>query len=178
MLLSFATDYNAVANEIRQALDAEDFDQAHSLVHNLKGLAGNLAATELQAAAMRLEKLVKGVDKKAPTSEQLNLRFSELENALNQALESAQSLGVSAEETIGKLSAEELVDIPAELSQDIAKRIRDAAEMGDVTTLNAIAEEIKDQSDSCMLLSKQIIQMAEDFDLDGILKLADELDTF
>ncbi len=47
--------------------------------------------------------------------------------------------------------------------------------MGDVTTLNAIAEEIKDQSDSCLPLSKQIIQMAEDFDLDGIQKLANAL---
>jgi HPt (histidine-containing phosphotransfer) domain-containing protein len=176
LLLSFAADYNTVANEIRQALDAEDFDQAHSLVHNLKGLAGNLAATDLQAAAVNLEKLVKGVDKKTPSTKELNLKFSELENTLNQALESAQSLGVSAEENIGKLSAEDLIDISTELSQDITKRIRDAAEMGDVTTLNAIAEEIKDQSDSCMLLSKQIIQMAEDFDLDGIQKLADDLD--
>jgi hypothetical protein len=48
--------------------------------------------------------------------------------------------------------------------------------MGDVETLNAIAEEIKDQSESCIPLSKQIIQMAEDFDLDGIQKLADDLD--
>ena len=63
-----------------------------------------------------------------------------------------------------------------EVLSDIAKRIRDAAEMGDVKTLDAIAEEIKDQSDSCMLLSKQIIQMAEDFDLDGLQKLADKLD--
>jgi hypothetical protein len=47
---------------------------------------------------------------------------------------------------------------------------------GDVTTLNAIAEKIKDQSDSCVPLSKQIIQLAEDFDLDGIQKLADALD--
>jgi len=177
LLLSFAKDYGAVANEIRQALDTEDFDQAHSLVHNLKGLAGNLAATELQAAAMRMEKLVKGVDKKAPSSEQLNLRLSELENTLNQALESAQSLGVSAEENIEKLSAQALADIPTELSQDIAMRIRAAAEMGDVMTLNAIAAEIKDESDSCMLLSKQIVQMAEDFDLDGIQKLADDLDS-
>jgi HPt (histidine-containing phosphotransfer) domain-containing protein len=178
LLLSFATDYNAVANEIRQALDAVDFDQAHSLVHNLKGLAGNLAATELQEAAVNLEKLVKGVEKKTPSVKDLNLKFSELENALNQALESAQSLGVPAEENIGKLSIKELIDIPTELSQDIANRIRDAAEMGDVTTLNAIAEEIKDQSDSCMLLSKQIVQMAEDFDLDGIHKLADDLDSY
>jgi len=176
LLLSFATDYNAVANEIRQVLDAEDFDQAHSLVHNLKGLAGNLAATDLQAAAVNLEKLVKGIDKKAPSHEQLNLKFSELENALNQALESAQSLGVSDEETICKLSAEDFADISAELPDDIAKRIRDAAEMGDVTTLNAIAAEIKDQSDSCMLLSKQIVQMAEDFEFDRILKIADELE--
>jgi len=36
--------------------------------------------------------------------------------------------------------------------------------------------EIKDQSDSCIPLSKQIIQMAEDFDLDGTQKLADALD--
>jgi hypothetical protein len=47
--------------------------------------------------------------------------------------------------------------------------------MGDVMALNAIAEEIKTHSDSCRPLSKQIIQMAEDFDFDGIHKLADDL---
>jgi hypothetical protein len=48
--------------------------------------------------------------------------------------------------------------------------------MGDITALNAIAEEIKEKSDSCIPLSKHIIQMAEDFDLDGIQKLADTLE--
>jgi CheY-like chemotaxis protein len=176
LLLSFATDYSAIANEIRQVLDAEDFDQAHSLVHNLKGLAGNLAATELQTAAVNLEKLVKGVEKKTPSATELNLKFSELETTLNQAMESAQSLGSSAEENTKKLSAEDYADISTELPDDFAERIRDAAEMGDITTLNAIADEIKDQSDSCALLSKKIKQMAEDFDLDGIQKLADNLD--
>ena len=42
--------------------------------------------------------------------------------------------------------------------------------------LNAIAETIKAQADSCTLLRKQVIQMAEDFDLDGIQKLADDSD--
>ena len=41
---------------------------------------------------------------------------------------------------------------------------------------DAIAEEIKTQSDSCVQLSKQIVHLAEDFDLDGIQKLADALD--
>jgi ElaB/YqjD/DUF883 family membrane-anchored ribosome-binding protein len=135
-----------------------------------------LEATDLQAAAANLEKLVKGFGKKAPPLKELNLKFSELDNALNKALESAQSLGVSADENVCKLSDEEISDIPAEFAQDIAKRIRDAAEMGDVTTLNTIAEEIKDKSDSYIPLSKQIVQMAEDFDLDGIQKLADALD--
>jgi CheY-like chemotaxis protein len=175
LLLNFATDYFEAANDIRIAIDSKDFERTHSLVHNLKGLAGNLAATDLQAAAVNLEKLVKGVEKKTPPAKELNLEFSDLENALNQALKSAQSLA-STEENVCKLSDEEISDIPAEIAQDIAKRSRDAAEMGDVMTLNAIAEEIKARSDSCIPLGKQIIQMAEDFDFDGILKLADELD--
>jgi len=176
LLVDFGTKYIEIANDIRAALDTKDFEQVHSLVHNLKGLAGNLEAKDLQAAAAKLEKLVKGVEKKTPSVKELKLKFSELENALNQALESAQSLSVSAEENVGRLSNEEISDIPTELAQDIAKRIRDAAEMGDVMTLNAVAEEIKTHSDSCIPLSKQIVQMAEDFDLDGIQKLADELD--
>jgi len=176
LLLDFATDYHEAANEIREAINVQDFDRAHSLVHNLKGLAGNLSATDLQAAAVKMEKLVKGVDKKAPSSKQLSVRLAELETVLNQALESVQSLGVSGEENICNLSDEEIVAIPSELAQDIAQRIRDAAEMGDVMTLNAIAAEIKTHSDSCVPLSKQIVQMADDFDLDGIQKLATALE--
>ena len=175
LLLSFATDYNTVANEIRQALAAKDFDQAHSLVHNLKGLAGNLAATELQAAAMSMEKLVKGVDKKAPSSEQLNFRLSELDNALNQALESTQSLDVSADENVSKLSDGELSNIPAELAREIAKRIRDAAEMGDVIQIKSIAEELKSESDAVKPFCNKLIQLAEDFDFDSIQKFMLEL---
>ncbi|GAJ05970.1 unnamed protein product, partial [marine sediment metagenome] len=49
LLLDFGTKYAGVAAEIRETLDAKDLKQAHSLIHNLKGLAGNLAATDLQA---------------------------------------------------------------------------------------------------------------------------------
>jgi HPt (histidine-containing phosphotransfer) domain-containing protein len=176
LLLSFARDYRGAANDIRIALDAKDFKRTHSLVHNIKGLAGNLAATDLQAAAEKLEKLVKGVEKTPPLSKKLNLKFSELDNALTQALKSVQSLSVSAEKPVGKLSDIEIASIPVELAQNIARRIRDAAEMGDVITLNAISEEIRTRSESCVPLSKLIVQMADDFDLDGIQKLADALD--
>jgi len=48
--------------------------------------------------------------------------------------------------------------------------------MGDVTTLSAIAEEKRVHSDSCIPLSKQLIQLAEDFEFDRILKMVDELE--
>jgi CheY-like chemotaxis protein/HPt (histidine-containing phosphotransfer) domain-containing protein len=60
LLLDFDANYGRVASEIRETLEVGDFEQAHSLVHNLKGLAGNLDATNLQAAAVAMEKLVKG----------------------------------------------------------------------------------------------------------------------
>ncbi|MFC1882462.1 Hpt domain-containing protein, partial [Thermodesulfobacteriota bacterium] len=175
LLLDFGAKYTGVAGEIHKVLDSKDLEQAHSLIHNLKGMAGNLAAIDLQAASVNLEKLVKGAGKKTPPAKKLKLKFSELENALNQALESAQSIGLSTEENVCKLSDEEIAAIPSEFAQDIAKRIRNAAEMGDVMTLIAIAEEMKTHSDSCTPLSKQIIQLAEDFDFEGILKLASEL---
>jgi CheY-like chemotaxis protein/HPt (histidine-containing phosphotransfer) domain-containing protein len=176
LLLDFGGQYTKVADEIHKALDSKDLKQAHSLIHNLKGLAGNLAATGLQAASVNLEKLVKGVGKKTPPAKELKLKFSKLENALIHALKSVQTLGVSAGDITCKISGDEISAIPAELAQDIANRIRDAVEVGDVTTLKAIAQEIKTHSGSCVPLSKQIVQLAEDFDLDGIQKLADALD--
>ena len=49
-------------------------------MHNLKGLAGNLVAMDLQAAALKIEKLVKGNQTASPTDKQLNQTFTDLEN--------------------------------------------------------------------------------------------------
>ncbi len=97
LLVDFGTKYTETAREIRAALDANDFEQAHSLVHNLKGLAGNLEAKDLQAATVEMEKLVKGQTAKTASDKELNLKFSNLEDALNRALEAVQTLGPSGQ---------------------------------------------------------------------------------
>jgi CheY-like chemotaxis protein len=176
LLIDFGANYTGIAAEISDALETKNMNHAHRLVHNLKGLAGNLAATALLSATIELEKLVKGDQKKMPPSKQLNKKLAALESTFTQALESIQAFGLQAQGKISKLSDEEIAAIPSELAQDISNRIRDAAQMGDVMTLNAIAEEIKSQSDTCVPLSKRIVQMAEDIDLDGIEKLADALE--
>lgn len=75
--------YRGVAGEIRAALEDKDIKQAHSLVYNLKGLAGNLEATDLLAAAVELENLVKGDQEQTPSRDQLDQKLMVLGIVLN-----------------------------------------------------------------------------------------------
>jgi len=148
----------------------------NSLVHNLKGLAGNLEATELQSAAIEMEKLVKDASPETSSEAEFNQKYSDLENAINNALESVWLLGQPSEDKASGLPDEKIATIRAELTEEMAKRLRDAAEMGDVKTLSIIAEEIMNQSASFEPLGKQIVQLAADFEFDGILKMVDDFD--
>jgi HPt (histidine-containing phosphotransfer) domain-containing protein len=176
LLLDFGSQYTGVAGDIRQALDERDFQQAHSLVHNLKGLAGNLAAMNLQAAAVEIEKLVKGNPAASSTDEQLNQKFTELENAVNQALEAVQVLGSVAEGPLPAPCAESLTAIPPELIKDLVDRVKEAVEMGDVTQVSTVAGELKSQSEDLAPICDKLVLLADDFDLDGILDYMNKLE--
>jgi CheY-like chemotaxis protein len=176
LLLHFAADYNEAANQIREALDAKDFEQAHSLVHNIKGLAGNLSATELQAAAVAMEKLVKGQAAKTSSDEELNRKIIELESVLEQALDAVQALEPIAERKTSERIGDEISSIPPDLPQEVVDRIKAAAEMGDVMQIQAIAADLKSESEAAAPLCNKIVRLAEDFDFDGIIKLVLKLD--
>ena len=65
---------------------------------------------------------------------------------INQALESVQTLGVAAEDKPIEPSNEELAAIPAELIQDITKRLREMRRkwgMSDACHAEEIGEELK-----------------------------------
>ena len=175
LLLDFGAKYGGTAAEIREALAAKDFDRAHSLVHNLKGLAGNLAADKLQAAAVAMEKLVKGQTAETAAHIELNRQLSALESALNEALDAVQTLGPRAESKAIEKTGNELPSVPAELARQAAGRIKAAAEMGDVLQVASIANALKSENKSLIPFCDRIIQLSEDFDLDGIINLAEEL---
>ena len=177
LLLDFGTKYTETASEIREALEVKNFEQAHSLVHNLKGLSGNLEATDLQAAAVEMEKLVKGDQKETPSTNQLDQKFMGLEKAINQALEAVQTLGLPAEEKIIEPSTEWLAEVPLERLKQVADHINAAAEMGDVIQIKSIAEELKSESDAMTPFCDELIRLADDFDFDGIQKIVLELDS-
>jgi PAS domain S-box-containing protein len=171
LLVDFGTKYTETAAEIRGALDARDFEQAHSLIHNLKGLAGNLEAGDLQVATVEMEKLVKGQTGETTSDEELNQKFAGLENALEQALDAVQTLGVKVEKKTIESSGDKTASTSPELAQDSIDRIKAAAEMGDVMQIQSIADELRSANDAMAPLCDELIRLAEDFDFDGIQKL-------
>ena len=176
LLLDFGANYGQTAGQIREALADGDFDQAHSLVHNLKGLAGNLEATDLQAAAVEMEKLVKGQTVETASDSELNRRIAELETAINLALEAVQTFGPPAEEKIAEPSTDALAELSPAQVKEVTDRIKAAAEMGDVMQIQSIADELRSANDAMAPFCVKLIQLAEDFDFDGIQNLLNELD--
>ena len=103
LLVNFATQYANAAADIRSALDAADFDHAHGLVHAIKGVAGNLAAKDLQAQSVPLEKLVKHADPaNPPPAGEVNPAYQAFREALGRALEAAGSLMPAAGAAAGR----------------------------------------------------------------------------
>jgi HPt (histidine-containing phosphotransfer) domain-containing protein len=175
--VDFGTKYTEVAGEIRKTLDAKDFEQAHSLIHNLKGLAGNLEAKDLQAATVEMEKLVKGQTEETASDKELNQKFTELENALEQALAAVRTLGPAVENKIIESSQDARASVPPELIKKATESIKAAAEMGDVAQIISIAEVLKSESDAIAPFCDELIHLAEDFDFDGIQRFVLEFDS-
>jgi PAS domain S-box-containing protein len=178
LLLDFGANYGGAAGEIREVLAAGDFKQAHSLVHNLKGLAGNLEATDLQTAAVEMEKLVKGKTEKTTSDRDLNRKFAELENALEQALNAVEILGPSSTDEKKPIHSAKAASasVPPELMRKVTDSIKTAVELGDVMKIKSLTEELKSESDDLAPFCDEIARLAEDFDFDGIQKLVLEVD--
>ncbi|MBW2516940.1 MAG: response regulator [Deltaproteobacteria bacterium] len=175
LLLDFGVKYTEVAADIQKALAAGNLKQAHSLVHNIKGLAGNLAATELQAAAVEFEKLIKGDPKPVASPKQLDAEFKNLETAIHRALKAVQSLGPAPEQIPAAPSKELIASITPQLAKEAADLLKEPVEMGDVTQIKSIAQELKSKSGAFEAFSARCILLADDFDFEGIAKLIAKL---
>jgi CheY-like chemotaxis protein len=175
LLVNFATQYLQAAADIRSALDAADFAQAHGLVHAIKGVAGNLAAKDLQQQSAALEKLVKHADPGSPPpAAELNRAYDAFKQSLGRALDAvtpllppAASPAASTETAVGSLS-------PA-LAKEAATRLREAAELGDMAGLAAICSELAAKSEAFAPYAAKVVRLADDFDFDAVLKLTEEL---
>ena len=176
LLVNFATQYAKAGADILKALDAGDFDRAHGLVHAIKGVAGNLAAKDLQQQSAALEKLVKHADAAGPPpADQLNPAFEAFQGSLIRALGALASLMPAAAGPAAPLEAA-AGPLPPALAKEAATRLKEAAEMGDVSGLAAICSELAATSEAFAPYAAKVARLADDFDFDGVLKLAEELE--
>jgi len=171
LLLDFSTNYGSIAGEIREALAAGNLHQTHSLVHNLKGLAGNLEAGDLHLAAVELEKLVKGQAATTASDKEINRKLADLDRALDQALRAVRSLDSGAEKHTTAGTGAELPPVAPALAHDMINRILAAAEVGDVMQIKSIAEDLMTKSADLAPFCRKLIEFAEDFDFDGVKEL-------
>jgi HPt (histidine-containing phosphotransfer) domain-containing protein len=175
--LDFYAKYSGIPSEIREALDGEDMERAHRLVHTLKGVAGNLAAKDLQVAAEGLERFVKHRQANNPLlQDRLNEKLIVFESALHQALTAVQILTPPGAGESSETPAEALDPELVDAARDAARGLRDAAEIGDVTEINSIGHRLKSLSETFTSYSEKITQLADDFDFDGIMQLAGDLE--
>jgi CheY-like chemotaxis protein len=176
LLVNFATQYATAAADIRSALDAADFDHAHGLVHAIKGVAGNLAAKDLQAQSVPLEKLVKHADPaNPPPAGEVNPAYQAFREALIRALDAVRSL-MPAAVTPAAPAETAAGALPPPVAKEAATRLREAAELGDVSGLAAICSELTAKSEAFSPYAARVARLADDFDFDGVLKLTEALE--
>jgi CheY-like chemotaxis protein len=176
LLVNFSTQYAQAGADIHRALDAGDFDRAHGLVHAIKGVAGNLSAKGLQQQSVALEKLVKHADPaRPPAADEITTAFEAFQGALSRALAAVSPLMPAA--TPAAVPAEAVGGtLPPALAKEAALRLREAAELGDVSGLAAVCSELAAKSEAFGPYRAKVAQLAEDFDFDGVLKLTEELE--
>ncbi len=123
LLKDFANNYGETVDDIRDALACEEKKNALSLVHTLKGVAGNLSATKLQRAAQELEIALKT---DAGNSDET---LRELEVAMKELLEGVNSIGdepgqeeaETSDEKASSLSVSEIRPLLTEIAYLLAK---------------------------------------------------------
>jgi PAS domain S-box-containing protein len=172
LLLDFAGRHRHEAEHLRRALDSGDFDRVRQRVHAVKGVAGNLAAVQLQAASKALEAAVRNAGPMQPpdAAELLNAH-DVFKAALDLAVAAAGSLASPGRASGETPPTDTAPAAPPEVSAYRIAALRAAAESGDVGELAALARGLSADSHAGCAVGERILRMVEEFDIEGIFHL-------
>jgi signal transduction histidine kinase/DNA-binding response OmpR family regulator/HPt (histidine-containing phosphotransfer) domain-containing protein len=101
LLKAFASENAGDSTAIAEALEAGNMDTVRYLVHNMKGIAGNLGACHLASAATALEEAIKHqtLDRYVPLIQEIRLCLDEVVNGIRR-LESNVHIPVSSTKSL------------------------------------------------------------------------------
>lgn len=161
ILVGFLQNNKDAISNIRDAFVIRDWESLTHMSHSLKGSAGNIGAEELHEAALNLETASKKGEKYPPDSELVD----KMETALNQVLESLQSLIKTRK--IGPLyGKEKKVDI--EQLKPILKQLAEALDHADPMAVAKHMDTVKKHLDISIL--KDLENQISGYDYDEAFK--------
>ena len=168
ILLRFGREFENAADTLRDLVNREKYEEAEILAHSIKGAGGNVGAEALQAAAATLEKGFKDGEKGLPEA-----AFVHFSKELGRVMTALNALAADDPPSL------EVTKTPAEIDPHVAlefaARIKEAAEMGDVMELSEVGAELTARTDGLSEYGTKISRLAEEFDFDGLLEMADDM---
>jgi HPt (histidine-containing phosphotransfer) domain-containing protein len=173
LLADFARSAEDSVAQIRAALGQGDLEAAHQIIHTLKGVAGNLSAMAVAAPVRELEAMIKAQLAGGPASADQETVLERLGQALKASVDAIRALEPAAAEA-GDTPARPRLE--GEQARQLAGRLREAAELGDVTALEGLAAALRTQPDGAGAYAQEIEDLAEAFEFEALLRLADELE--
>lgn len=168
ILLRFRQDFENAADTLRNLVNGEKYEEAEILAHSIKGAGGNVGAEALQAAAAAVEQAFKDGGKTLPEGE-----FVYFKNELGRVMTALMAL--KGDDSSSPEAMETPAEIDPHMADEIAVRIKDAAEMGDVMELSKLGTELTARTDGLREYGAKISHLADEFDFDGLLEMADDL---
>jgi len=173
LLADLADKHSRDCEHIQEALKAGDLGTARNIAHTLKGITGNLSAQEVHRAAAAMESALISMAEGAEGIEVQDC-LTKLAQAMGRAVETIRS-------TLPQPGENALAQPPEsggapELDNtqmvEIARRVKEAAELGDVTEAMRAIELLPDGSEH----RTRFTVLADDFDLDALVESATEME--
>jgi CheY-like chemotaxis protein len=169
ILVKFREDFRQAPKTVKDLVFGEKYQDAQILAHSIKGAGANVGAEDLQKAASELERHYKEGGEGLP-----ELEYAAFTEELDRVIASLSALGETEEST--PAAKGETTSLPPEVALEVAKRLREAVELGDLEQLTQIASDLSARKDSSSHYGEEISRLADDFDFDGLLELANTLE--
>ena len=157
---------------IRAALACANIDEAERLAHTLKGVAGQLGATQLQKEAGRVETLLLELkDGTAPQSALLEPALSALEGALHHLVAALQGIDGLHPEPIPELSVARVVSAERQAQSTAALLTLETLLRQDDGAVQSVWEQHADLFHQTVPNSHLLAEAISDFDFATALRL-------
>ena len=172
LLQKFVKSQGQAMVAIRAALACANIDEAERLAHTLKGVAGQLGATQLQKEAGRVETLLLELkDGTAPQSALLEPALSALEGALHHLVAALQGIDGLHPEPIPELSVARVVSAERQAQSTAALLTLETLLRQDDGAVQSVWEQHADLFHQTVPNSHLLAEAISDFDFATALRL-------